>query len=352
MKLKLFVTTLAVACVAMSQAAADKVIGYFPYWSQYSQFYPKDIRYNTVTHVHYVSLMPGEDGSLAFVDENDVANFKDLVKFTKENGVKLVVSVGGAEAEGNLKAIASSEELLPTFVSNVKSWLDKNGGDGIELDWQNITAEDAEDYSKLVNALVIEMPGMIVASSMYPYMAQEAYSAETMNKLSYIDVFMPDQMTEESSELVPNQGATKIHEMLSMVSDMGIEKDKLLPVIYLYGKSFVGATGYGSSHQGFGSGNEGYLGYNELMGKFDEPDYKVTFDEDSKSELAVSASEAIVFMGIPSVKAVAEDVKSEGFSGVAVYELDQDHHEPIVSLLVTIGLQLRPNVNYKATKKK
>jgi hypothetical protein len=75
------------------------------------------------------------------------------------------------------------------------------------------------------------MPGMIVASSMYPYMAQEAYSAETMNKLSYIDVFMPDQMTEESSELVPNQGATKIHEMLSMVSDMGIEKDKLSPCL-------------------------------------------------------------------------------------------------------------------------
>ena len=352
MNLKVVALALALGCAVSAQAAADKVVGYFPYWSQYSQFYPKDIRYNTVTHVHYVSLMPGEDGSLAFVDENDVANFKDLVKFTKENGVKLVVSVGGAEAEGNLKAIASSEELLPTFVSNVKSWLDKNGGDGVELDWQNITAEDAEDYSKLVNALVSEMPGMIVASSMYPYMAQEAYSAETMNKLSYIDVFMPDQMTEESSELVPNQGATKIHEMLSMVSDMGIEKDKLLPVIYLYGKSFVGATGYGSSHQGFGSGNEGYLGYNELMGKFDEPDYKVTFDEDSKSELAVSASEAIVFMGIPSVKAVAEEVKSEGFSGVAVYELDQDHHEPIVSLLVTIGLQLRPNVNYKATKKK
>jgi GH18 family chitinase len=352
MNLKVVALAFALGCAISVQAAADKVIGYFPYWSQYSQFYPKDIRYNTVTHVHYVSLMPGEDASLNFVDENDATNFKDLVKFTKENGVKLVVSVGGAEAEGNLKAIASSEELLPTFVSNVKSWLSANGGDGIELDWQNITAEDAEDYSKLVNALVSDMSGMIVASSMYPYMAQEAYSAETMNKLSYIDVFMPDQMTEESSELVPNQGATKIHEMLSMVSDMGIEKDKLLPVIYLYGKSFVGATGYGSAHQGFGSGNEGYLGYNELMGKFDEPDYKVTFDEESKSELAVSNSEAIVFMGIPSVKAVAEDVKSEGYSGVAVYELDQDHHEPIVSLLVTIGLQLRPEVNYKPKKKK
>ena len=63
MNLKLIVTTVAVACVAMSQAAADKVIGYFPYWSQYSQFYPKDIRYNTVTHIHYSSLTPGEDGA-------------------------------------------------------------------------------------------------------------------------------------------------------------------------------------------------------------------------------------------------------------------------------------------------
>jgi hypothetical protein len=87
------------------------------------------------------------------------------------------------------------------------------------------------------------------------------------------------------------------------------------------------------------------------MGKFDSPEYTVTFDESSKSEVAVSDAETIVFMGIPSVKAVAEQVKSEGMGGVAVYDLSQDHHEPIVSLLVTIGLQLRPEVNYKPKKK-
>ncbi len=88
------------------------------------------------------------------------------------------------------------------------------------------------------------------------------------------------------------------------------------------------------------------------MGKFDTPDYKVSFDSDSQSEIAVSKEEAIVFMGIPSVKAVAENVKSNGYSGVAVYDLSQDHHEPIVSILVTIGLELRPDVNYKPAKKK
>ena len=352
MKLKLFVTTLAVACVAMSQAAADKVIGYFPYWSQYSQFYPKDIRYNTVTHIHYSSLMPAEDGSLAFPDENDAPNYDSLAAMCAANNVQLVVSVGGMEAEGNLKAIAGSDETLAAFVNNLKTWVGEHNAKGIELDWQNMTAEDAEGYAKMVNALVEAFSGSIVASTMYPFVAMEPYTAEVMNKLSYINVFIPDQMSEENSTLVPNQGGKIIAETLDKAAGAGIQKDLLVPVVYFYGKSFLGATGFGSSHQGVGSGNEGYLPYAELMGKFDSPDYTVTFDEASKSEVAVSESETIVFMGIPSVKAVAEYVKSEGMSGVAVYDLSQDFHEPIVSLLVTIGLQLRPEVNYKATPKK
>ena len=56
-------------------------------------------------------------------------------------------------------------------------------------------------------------------------------------------------------------------------------------------------------------------------------------------------------MGIRSVKALAETVKSEGYAGVAAYDLSEDHTEPIVSLMVTIGLELRPDVDYKAKKK-
>ena len=351
MKLKLFVTTIAVACVAMSQAAADKVIGYFPYWSQYSQFYPKDIRYNTVTHIHYSSLMPAEDGSLAFPDENDAPNYDSLANMCAANNVKLVVSVGGVEAEGNLKAIAGSDEALAAFVNNLKTWVGEHKANGVELDWQNITADDAADYAKMMNALVDAFSGIIVASTMYPLAAMEPYTAEVMNKLSYINVFIPDQMNEDNSTLVPNQGGKIIAETLEKAADAGIQKSLLVPVVYFYGKSFLGATGFGSSHQGTGSGNEGYVSYAELMGKFDSPEYKVTFDASSKSEVAVSDAETIVFMGIPSVKAVAQQIKSEGMAGVAVYDLSQDHHEPIVSLLVTIGLQLRPEVNYKAKKK-
>ena len=351
MNIKPILLTFALGAAVAAQAAADKVVGFYPYWSQYSQFYPKDIRYNTVTDIHYVGLAAGEDGSLAFADENDAENFKTLVQMSKDNGVKLVVSVGGIENEANLKAIASSEELLPTFVSNVSSWLSEHGGDGVELDWQNLTAEDAEDYAKMVNALVDGLSGATVTAVIYPAAGMDAYKADALNRLSYVDVFMADQMTEENSEVVPNQSATSVDEALSKVKGAGVNGDLLVPVIFLYGKTWSGAKGLGSAHQGTGSGNEGYVTYAELMGKFDSPEYKVTFDEASKSEVAVSDAETIVFMGIPSVKAVAEQVKSEGMAGVAVYDLSQDHHEPIVSLLVTIGLQLRPEVNYKPKKK-
>ena len=280
MNIKPILLTFALGAAVVAQAAADKVVGFYPYWSQYSQFYPKDIRYNTVTDIHYVGLAAGEDGSVAFADENDAENFKTLVQMSKENNVKLVVSVGGMENEANLKAIASSEELLPTFVSNMGSWLSENGGDGVELDWQNLTAEDAEDYAKMVNALVDGLSGATVTAVVYPAAGMEAYNAEALNRLSYVDVFMADQMTEESSEVVPNQSATSVDEALGKVKEAGVNSDLLVPVIFLYGKSFTGAKGLGTSHQGTGSGNEGYLSYAELMGKFDSPEYTVTFDED------------------------------------------------------------------------
>ena len=52
------------------------------------------------------------------------------------------------------------------------------------------------------------------------------------------------------------------------------------------------------------------------------------------------------------MKAICGMVKDDGLAGVAVYDLSQDHNENIVSLMVTIGLQLRPEVDYSVKKKK
>ncbi|MCF0215167.1 MAG: glycoside hydrolase family 18 protein [Fibrobacteraceae bacterium] len=395
MNIKVLTLAVAASFAISAQAAADKVVGFYPYWSQYSQFYPKDIRYDFVTHVNYVSLTPSSDGSVAWADENDAGNFKALVDSAANHNVKVVVTIGGIEMESVFQEISANSELTQTFANNVVAWLDEHGGSGVEIDWQNLSAESAapvaeeaptaeepnfeegateegasseepasepvaapaaaggNGFGTLLSALKSAFAGKYTLSAtVYPFSSLEAYSSDVINDLDYATVFIPDQMSEEETTLKPSQSATLISEGLEKLTGKGVEASKLIPVINLYGRTFAGATGLGSSHNGIGSGNEGYIPYKELMSLFDTPDYKVSFDEDSKSEVAVSAMESIVFMGIPSVKSVAQNIKSGDFGGVAVYDISQDHHEPIVSLLVTIGLELRPEISYKPKKKK
>ena len=78
MKFIVIAFALAMGAAVSAQAAADKVIGFYPYWSQYSQFYAKDIRYNLVTDIHYMSIAPTAEGKVDFADEYDAYNFKNI----------------------------------------------------------------------------------------------------------------------------------------------------------------------------------------------------------------------------------------------------------------------------------
>ncbi|WP_407440641.1 glycoside hydrolase family 18 protein [Fibrobacter sp.] len=345
---KIFLTAIALLA-AVSFAAPFKVVGYFPYWAQYSQFAPKDIRYDFVTHIHYANLVPGEDGSINYADENDAPNFEELAKLSAEHNVSLLAVIGGFEAEATLKGIATDDSKLSAFCDAASEWVEKYNLGGVELDWQNATSEDAADIGKMVSALKSKLSGKEVSVTAY---AATADAYESIGDADYVTVSVGDQMDESSSEVKPNLSKQAVESAVQAITGKGVSSDKVVPVVTLYGKTFAGATGLGSSHQGIGSGNEGYLSYKELMSKFETPDYKVSFDEESASEVAVSSSETVVFSGIPSMKVMSNMVKDNGWAGMAVYDLSQDHNEPVVSLMVTIGLVLRPDVNYAAKKKK
>jgi len=158
-------------------------------------------------------------------------------------------------------------------------------------------------------------------------------------------------MSASEGSLKPNSDATLNARVMSAFAKAGVQKDKLVAIVPFYGKSFEGAKRLGSSFTGTGSGNEGTLQYKDLMGKFgDAKAYKVSFDEASQSEIAISDQEAVVFNGIPSMQAIAKTVKDNGYGGIAAFDLSGDHKEPVVSLLVSIGQVLRPEVNYKRKK--
>lgn len=351
MKFKTILFSLSIVLVASLWAAPAKIIGFYPYWVQYSQFTPNDVRYNLLTDINYVGISPTEDGNIAFTDPSDEVNFESLAKLSKENKVNLIIVIGGYDTEEAFKSIATEDANLSNFTQNIQSWIEKYSLAGVELDWQGLDEENKENFQKIVETLLESKKSTTLSLTTYPMDGVEVYDPDLLNKVDYITAFIKDQMSEEESVLKANTGAKDVSKGLQLLTDLGVSSSKIVPIVPLYAKTFMGAKGLGTAHQGIGSGNEGYIPYKDLMDRvFKDDSYKVTFDENSKSEVAVGPTESIVFVGIPTMKAIASQLKDR-FAGIAVYDLSQDHTQPLVSLLVTTGLVFYPEKDYKPKKK-
>lgn len=339
------------ACGVQSVYSAPKmVVGYYPYWAQYAQFSPKDLRLDLVTHMHYGYAAPSA-GELALADGSDQGNFEELARICAERKIPLMLSIGGPGAEESLREASASVASTQAMAQSAVQWINKYHLAGVELDWQNPGSSDMESINKLAKALdeaVDEaIPGGLVAATVYAKGNESSYSASVLGKLDYVTVFALDNMNADQSTVRPDASMRDVAAALGSFTSKGFDSEKLVAVFPLYAKSFSGAKGLGSSHNGVGSGNEGLLSYKELMDKFDGSNYKVDFDAQTQSEIAVSESETIVFSGIPSAQALAKTVQEQSMGGVALFDVTLDRKEPIVSVLVTFNQKLRPEVKIK-----
>ena len=327
--------------------AQNRVIAYFPHWAQYSQFKPSDVRFNFVTEIRYGYLTP-EGSELLFADESDKDNFLALVKLAKAAKVKITVAVGGIGVEEAMNKVYGSKSLAGA----AKKFQEEYGVDAFELDGGAISAgnlpkllQEAADLANAGIPVSVAVPGLESLAS--------AVSGADFSKIENFSLWFTDEASANDSEVKPNSNTSANIKILAAFANAGVPQNKLVPILPFYGKTFYHAKGLGSSHEGAGSGNDGVLPYKDILDKFkDTVTYKVVFDESSKSEVAVSESETIVFNGIPSVEAITKAVKENGYGGVAAFDISGDHKEPIVSLLVTAGKILRPEIDYKTKKKR
>jgi GH18 family chitinase len=339
---RIFLSVLFLAAFAFAQSG--RVIGYFPNWAQYSQFTPAGIRYNLLTEVRYAYVVPA-GSALAFADEGDKANFLDLAKRAKDARIKVMVSVGGL---GNEAAMSEAYSNSANFVKAALAFKKEYGIDGFELDGGAIDASGAGSLVALANSLSNEGVPVSIA---IPGEEALASALGDVSKMDAVSLWFTDETSANEPAVKPNSDNVFNARVLSAFASAGVSKNKLVAIVPSYGRTFYKAKGLGSSHDGAGSGNDGILPYKSILEKFNKKDaYNVSFDGASKSEVAVSAEESIVFNGIPSMQAIAKEIKDNGYGGIAVFDLSGDHKEPIVSLLVSIGQVLRPEVNYKKKK--
>ncbi|ORY35945.1 hypothetical protein BCR33DRAFT_722426 [Rhizoclosmatium globosum] len=142
------------------------VIGYWTQWSMYSR------RQNAIdkldlsgfTGINYAFVNALADGSLQTFDSNADLNY--MRKFTalryKYPNLKPIISIGGWSGSRYFSTIAKSAATIQTFVKNVHTFLDTEGFDGVDIDWEypgggglDCNAVDPADVSNFVNLLAV-----------------------------------------------------------------------------------------------------------------------------------------------------------------------------------------------------
>lgn len=341
---------LVLALLATPLLASPKVVGYYPYWGQYAQYTPDMVKYNYYTDIVYGYFVPAEDGSIALADEGDAANFASMLTKAKENNVSVSVSIGGPGEAEAMQTIAADESLRGIFATNVAKLINDKGLAGIEISWEYPSAEEKDNFSALISA-VDEAIGDKSLSVSVLYKGVADYDIEALKKADFINVIALDMSTADADQVQPNCNSVEAIASLKTWTGAGLDASKILLTIPFYGRSYMAAKKLGDAHEGFGSGNEGMVNWVDMMTKFDGSEYTVSFDEASKSEIAVSEIEIISFNGIPSVKYMSEEIKNGGYAGIQFADIAGDHKEAIVSLTVTAVKILRPEVELKTKKK-
>lgn len=123
-----------------SRPASFWITAYYPTWAP--GVYPPDkVNYKALTHLIHFAAAPVQDAAKNYFDPVDLeggAQQAPLITLAHQNGVKVLMSVGGIWGTGadNMTFIASDATRVQTFVNASTEYAKAKGYDGIEIDWE------------------------------------------------------------------------------------------------------------------------------------------------------------------------------------------------------------------------
>ncbi len=173
-------------------AAGQWTTGYYPGYRQ-TYLPPSEIDFTALTHIIHFSLVPNPDGSLdAAANGITPARSADLLSKAHAAGVKTLICVGGANSQNGFQG-ATSAASLPFFISNLVSFVTRQGYDGLDIDWEPLDATDSAQFTNFVatlrSALSAALPkGLVTAATA----SQPALFAGIQNAFDQINLMTYD----------------------------------------------------------------------------------------------------------------------------------------------------------------
>jgi chitinase len=320
------------------------VLGYYWTGGDPSLSFLNRIKYSNLTHIAHAFAIPQNNGSLNLKYLGDIQTF---VSSVHQEGLKAILSVGGAGQSDPFKTIATNPNLRTLFAANLADFCLDNNYDGADIDWEfpevDVTAND-------VTNLIIEIYDRFKASGHQISLSMAIpagglpdkykFDLSTLkNYIKWFGVMTYDNIYTDLSKATHNSPLSMV---ANCVQDYHkyISKSQLLIGIPFYGHKFhcpngpaIGASvdeiEYGIKYCSITP----FLSMGNWQHKWDDnksvpylinetSDYLITYDDEE------------------SIKVKCEYINNNFLGGAIIWALGQDDIGTDQPLLCTVGKEL------------
>ncbi|CAG9765729.1 unnamed protein product [Ceutorhynchus assimilis] len=352
----------------IQQISGTSVICYHGTWSHYrlgnGKFSVSDVPAKLCTH--YIYTFVGLDSDTNEVKSLDSwldinlngLNDANALKTVNPN-LKTLLAVGGwNDGSAKYSVMAANATSRATFIASALKWVQKYNFDGFDIDWEyparrdSSNPADKENFSKLIKEFykTFHPLGLLVtaAVSAAPSYIDISYDVPALSKyLDFINVMLYDfhgAWENTASHNAPLYSAARfagtvyadysvnasIHGWISR----GASPSKLALGVPFYGRNNIlsnpDKTAPGSATTATGgvagpyTATSGFLGYNEIIEKFNEGGWTTAWDDEQKVPYAFSGTTWLSYENKESLTLKVAYAKSLCLGAIMLWSIETE----------------------------
>jgi len=339
----------------MNAAAQYRVVGYYPMWER-TVLSASAVRFDVLTHINHAFAWPNTDGTIA---SDDAVVDTALINTTHRANRKILLSFGGAGTTqtNNFATVTADSSLRKYFINSIVSRLTSAHYDGADLDWEgpaNLAQKSNEvAFVKELRAafravdttwLITMAIGASDWSGQWRDFAALRLYVDWFNAMEYDFHGSWSAIAGHNAPL--NQGTDPnsdpdaysiVQSVQYLAGTRAIPKGQLVLGLPFYGKQFGTATLY-TAYTG-----EVDLAYRDILSTLQSGTWIYKWDSGSNAPYYASSSPAkiITLDDSASIALKCQYAKTQGLSGVMIWEISQDVVNRSQPLLDVVGEQLK-----------
>ncbi|KAG2419068.1 hypothetical protein HFD88_002172 [Aspergillus terreus] len=360
-------------------SATKRVIGYWEAWNAQrpcGRMDPQDIPLGYYTHINFAfALINPKTFRLADMDEETGKRYKELTSIKmKQPSLQIYLAVGGwamndpGQYRTAFSDLAASTSAQDTFFESLVTFLQSNGFDGVDLDWEYPVADDRggrpEDFANFVTLLkrlrerlnqtgrhygiTITLPASYWYLRGFDLIHIEPY-VDWFNVMTYDIHGVCDKTVDDfKSKAYAHTNLTEINSGLELLWRNNINPERVVMGLGFYGRSFTmenpdcmtpGCRFKDGGRQGECTGQSGVLSAAEIHKILNTTkDVSIQFDKDAAVKIATwDKDQWVSWDDKETLKLKVDYANRRCLGGVMVWAVDLDDGTLIDALGQAMG---------------